>query len=135
MKPDQVTSITHSFQQLLPTEDALAALFYARLFALDPTLMPLFGTDMRAQGRKFTDMLRVIVAGLDEQHLLLGSLQEQGRQHRAFGVRAEHYATVGAALLWAIEQMLQQRYTAEVAQAWSALYLLVATTMQEAAAS
>lgn len=132
MNPDQINTITRSFGQIVPIEDTLAALFYGRLFTVAPSLRPMFGTDMRAQGRKFRDMLHVIVENLDDRDLLVRSLQECGQRHAGYGVHAEHYALVGTALLWALQQTLNERYTPEVAQAWAALYHLVANTMQEA---
>ena len=133
MKPDQIACVTASFAQLVLVEDTLAALFYRRLFMLEPSFRGMFGADMRIQGRKFSDMLYFIVGRLHDHNGLLQEIQEHGRRHRAYGVRAEHYAPVGAALLWAIEQILNERYTRDVEQAWAELYRLIATTMQEAA--
>lgn len=133
MDPDQIAAVTHSYQQLVPVEDTLAALFYGRLFTLEPSFRRMFGADMRLQGRKFRDMLHLIVGNLDDSELLVGIVQASGRRHDSYGVRAEHYAAVGAALLWALEQVLNERYTPDVAQAWAALYRRVANVMQERA--
>lgn len=132
MNPDQIAVITRSFQEVVPVEDALAALFYGRLFTLEPSLRPMFGADMRTQGRKFREMLHLIVDSLHAHELLARDLQACGEQHRSYGVRAEHYAPVGAALLWALQQALNERYTPDVAQAWAALYHLIASAMQGA---
>lgn len=131
MHPDQIAVITRSFQELVPVEDALAALFYGRLFTLEPSLRPMFGADMRMQGRKFREMLHLIVGSLHAHELLAHHLQACGEQHRSYGVRAEHYAAGGAALLWALQQSLNERYTPDVAQAWAALYDLIASAMEE----
>jgi nitric oxide dioxygenase len=52
-----------------------------------------------------------------------------------YGVRREHYATVGAALLWTLQSGLGEEFTPEVREAWASAYLLLSTTMQEAAAN
>lgn len=134
MHPDQIIAITQSFQPLLLHEDMLVALFYERLFVLEPAAKAIFGSDMRAQGRKFMDMVHILVAGLHDLDMLSDRMHELGQRHRAYGVCAEQYATVQAALLWALQQTLNDQYTIEVEQAWTALYDLVASTMQEAAA-
>jgi nitric oxide dioxygenase len=42
---------------------------------------------------------------------------------------------VGAALLWTLQQGLQERFTPEVQAAWSSAYTLLADTMRAAAAA
>ena len=124
-----------TFEQVLPIADQAAALFYARLFTLDPTLRGLFHGDMQAQGRKLMTMLRVVVKGLNRLEVLLPALHELGRRHLEYGVTEAHYATVGAALLWTLEQGLGESFTPEVAAAWSTAYSLLAEQMQDVALS
>jgi hemoglobin-like flavoprotein len=47
-------------------------------------------------------------------------------------VQAEHYATVGAALLKTLEQGLGDDFTPPVREAWAAVYGLVADVMIQA---
>ena len=47
-----------------------------------------------------------------------------------YGVTERHYETVGAALLWTLEQGLGSVFTAEVREAWTVVYQLLAATMQ-----
>jgi nitric oxide dioxygenase len=51
----------------------------------------------------------------------------------AYDVQPEDYATVGAALLWTLEQGLGFAYTPEAADAWSAAYAALSETMLAAA--
>ena len=51
-----------------------------------------------------------------------------------YGVRRSHYATVGTALLWTLEKGLGDAFTPDVRAAWTAVYTLLAETMQRAAA-
>jgi nitric oxide dioxygenase len=60
-------------------------------------------------------------------------IEALGRRHAGYGVKDEHYATVAAAMLWALEQGLGARFTPDVRDAWGAAYGLLATTMQAAA--
>jgi nitric oxide dioxygenase len=48
-------------------------------------------------------------------------------------VTAQHYATVGEALLWTLEQGLGEYFDAGVRKAWTLTYLALAGTMQAAA--
>ena len=133
MNSDQITLVENSFALVAPIAPVAADLFYARLFTLDPTLQRLFPQDLSEQKKKLMTMLQVAVASLRKPEQLVPALQNLGRRHGGYGVQDSHYETVGAALLWTLEQGLGPAYTAEVAEAWVALYTVVATTMKEAA--
>lgn len=134
MTPEQVLLIQASFAKVLPIADTAAALFYGRLFELDPSLRPLFQGDMREQGRKLMTMLRVVVNGLHRLDQLVPAVQELGRRHAAYGVADEHYDIVAAALLWTLRQGLGDDWTPNVEAAWVVAYTLLADTMKAAAA-
>jgi hemoglobin-like flavoprotein len=133
MNTEQIALIQTSFDQLAPVAEEMAASFYRRLFELDLTLQPLFQHDIELQGRKFMTMLVVVVRGLDTLDRLLPDVQNLGRRHVAYGVYDDHYQTVEAALLWAIQDRLGTHWTPAIGEAWSAAYRLLADTMQRAA--
>jgi hemoglobin-like flavoprotein len=135
MTPEHITLVQRSFADVLPMADTAAALFYERLFVLDPTLQSLFRGDMQKQGRKLMAMLQMVVAGLSRLEELVPSVQQLGVRHRRYGVADAHYTTVGAALLWTLEQVLGERFTPEVQAAWTSAYTLLANTMRAAAAA
>jgi hemoglobin-like flavoprotein len=132
MTPEQIALVQTSFDHVLPIVDAAAALFYERLFELDPTLQPLFRGDMRAQGRKLMSMLGMTVKGLNRLDDLIPAVQELGRRHAAYGVLDNHYDSVGAALLATLHAGLGERFTPEVRAAWASAYALLAGTMRAA---
>jgi hemoglobin-like flavoprotein len=134
MTPEQIVLVQTSFAQVLPIADTAAALFYGRLFELDPSLKPLFKGDMREQGRKLMTMIRVVVNGLNRIDQLVPAVQELGRRHARYGVADAHYDVVGAALLATLHQGLGEAFTPEVAAAWAVAYALLADTMKAAAA-
>jgi hemoglobin-like flavoprotein len=129
MNTSQKVLVQTSFAQVRPIAETAAALFYRRLFELDPTLRPLFKGDLKEQGRKLMDMLRMAVKGLDRPEALLPALAALGRRHAGYGVNKRDYETVGEALLWTLEQGLGPGFTPEIKEAWTPLYGLVADTM------
>ena len=133
MGPEQVKLVQSSFAAVLPIADEAGKLFYDRLFALDPALRPLFKGDMAEQSRTLMRMIAVAVNGLDRLDAIAPALKALGVRHAGYGVRDGHYATVGDALLWTLEQGLGERFTPDVAEAWGAAYGLLAQTMQTAA--
>ena len=130
----QRTLVRETWAAVVPIAPAAAALFYSRLFELDPSLRRLFRqTDVAEQGKKLMQTLAVAVAGLDRLDTLVPAVEALGRRHVGYGVRDEHYATVGAALLWTLEQGLGEAFTPDVREAWTAAYLLLAGVMTVAA--
>jgi hemoglobin-like flavoprotein len=133
MSPDQIDLVQRSWRQVAPIADTAAQLFYERLFTLDPSLRALFRGDMKEQGRKLMTMISVAVSGLSRLEQLVPAVQALGRRHAGYGVRDEHYGTVGAALIWTLEQGLGDAFTPPVREAWVATYGVLANTMKDAA--
>ena len=129
----QKRMVQDSFAEIAPIADDAAALFYRRLFELDPRLKLMFRGEMTQQRKKLMQMLTAAVKGLDHLEQLAPVLQELGRRHVAYGVVDADYAMVGQALLWTLEKALGRAFTPELRHAWTMVYTLVATTMQEAA--
>jgi len=136
MTPTEVGLIRSSWAAVEPIADTAASLFYGRLFELDPAIERLFRrTDMAAQRKNLMQTLTVVVKSLDRLDQIVPAVQALGRRHAGYGVRAEHYATVGAALLWTLEQGLGEAFTPAVREAWTGAYGTLASVMIEAAAS
>jgi hemoglobin-like flavoprotein len=134
MTPEQKAMVQQTFAQVLPISEQAAAMFYARLFELDPSLRPLFKSDIREQGKKLMQMIGYCVAKLNALDEIVPGVKELGRKHAAYGVKPEAYQTVGAALLWTLEKGLGPAFTPEAKAAWTAVYGILASTMQAGAA-
>jgi len=129
----QKNLVQESFAIVGPIADDAAALFYRRLFELDPSLERMFRGDMSEQRRKLMQMLTAAVKGLDRLDQLVPVVQDLGRRHATYGVEDRHYDTVGAALLWTLEKGLGKAFTPETKEAWTTVYGILATTMKQAA--
>lgn len=133
LTPQQIELVTESWKKVLPIADTAAGLFYNRLFELDPALRPLFKDDIKVQGERLMKMIDVAVNALNKLDDVVPAIQAMGRRHRDYQVKDEHYATVAEALLWTLEQGLGEAFTADVKEAWTQVYTVLATTMIEAA--
>lgn len=134
MTPQQIELVQSSFRLVEPIVEPAANMFYDRLFQLDPSLRRMFRAPQAEQARKLAHVLTVVVNSLSRPQQILPAVEELGRRHSAYGVQPEHYATVGAALLWTLQAGLGEAFTPEVRDAWSSAYLFLSTTMQKAAA-
>jgi hemoglobin-like flavoprotein len=130
----QIELVQRTFAVVAPIADDVAALFYRRLFEIDPSLRSMFKADMAGQRRKLMSMLTAAVKGLPRLDRLVPVLEDLGRRHADYGVADEHYESVGEALLWTLEKGLGPEFTPEVRAAWTTVYGVLTATMKTGAA-
>ena len=133
MTPDQVKRVQQSFEKVAPLGEKVPEIFYAHLFAIDPSLKPLFKGDMQAQGRKLLASLALVVRGLHAPETIVPAVEALGKRHVGYGVKAEDYDTVGKALLRTLADGLGKDFDAETSAAWTLAYNLLADVMKKAA--
>lgn len=134
MTPRQIDLIRASWSAVEPIADTAATLFYDQLFELDPAIRRLFRrTDMAAQRKILMQTLTVVVKSLDKLDTIVPAVQALGRRHAGYGVRSEHYESVGIALVWTLEQGLGEAFDDETREAWAAAYGTLASVMIAAA--
>lgn len=134
MTDEQIRLVQESFAKVRPISEVAADLFYKKLFELDPSLRPMFKGDMKEQGKKLMNTLSFAVNGLTRLDTIVGAVEDLGRKHVGYGVKPEHYNTVGEALLWTLEQGLGDAFTPDVKFAWTEVYGLLSGVMQKATA-
>jgi hemoglobin-like flavoprotein len=132
MTPDQVGEVQASWAKVVPIAEVAADLFSGNLFDLDPELPTLFPNDLSDQNRKLMSMIGTAVAGLSQLDALVPAVQSLGQRHGGYGVQESHYGTVGAALLWTLEQGLGDAWNDELKEAWTQVYGVLSSTMIEA---
>jgi nitric oxide dioxygenase len=125
----QKTLVQDSWKLVQPIADEAAALFYGKLFELDPELRPLFKGDIRQQGAKLMKTIGMAVASLNDFARLEPVVQALGQRHGGYGVKPAHYPVVGEALLWTLEQGLGSAATPPVLEAWAAVYAALSSIM------
>jgi hemoglobin-like flavoprotein len=133
MTPEQVILVQQSFAQVAPIADQAAAMFYDRLFEIAPAVKPLFPSDMAEQRRKLMATLAAVVGGLGDIESILPTASALARRHVGYGVKPEHYQSVGNALLWTLQRGLGPGWTPDVAAAWTAAYATLSGFMVDEA--
>ena len=130
MTPQQIALVQGSFKSVAPIASKAADLFYDRLFEIAPEVRRLFPADLSVQKVKLMAMLAKAVNNLHQLDAVLPSLRQLGDRHREYGVSADHYAPVGAALLWTLEQGLGSAFSPDVKAAWTEAYGALAGAMR-----
>jgi NAD(P)H-flavin reductase len=88
---------------------------------------------MQVQRSRLMRAIVHVVQMVDRPDDLTPFLAQLGRDHRKFGVIAQHYDAVGFALLSALEHHLANAWIAPVEAAWREAYTFIAHAMRMAA--
>tara|TARA_R110002072_G_scaffold54816_5_gene143413 strand:- start:12164 stop:12622 length:459 start_codon:yes stop_codon:yes gene_type:complete len=122
--------VQESFSKVEPISDQAAEIFYTKLFEYDPSLRPLFKSDLSDQGKKLMATLKIAVKSLDNLEALVPVLQNLADKHIDYGVKVEDYTPVGNALIFALKTGLGDAFTPELKQAWIEVYSTLANVMR-----
>jgi len=122
-----------TFARLAVMPEVAGALFYERLFAVNPSFRPLSKNDMRIQGVKLMTMLAMVVYNLHEPGQVLPAIRDLGLRHAGYGVKLADYDALREALLWTLEQALGEDFTPAVRETWAVCYDELAGEMKAAA--
>ena len=128
MTPEQIQLVQSSYIKL-NADRRFSALFYDKLFRINPKLRSLFKADMDSQHQKLMDTFDFLIGNLHNYTLHLDILRDLARRHAGYGVEAEHYDEVGQALLKALDEETNENLTADVRQAWEEAYQEIADVM------
>jgi hemoglobin-like flavoprotein len=102
--PAQIEFVQSSLVKVAPIAEAAAD--YGHLFKIAPDVKPLFRSDKQEPGRKLMTTLGVVVNNLENTDIIVPAAKALAVKHVGYGVAAAHYAPVGAALVWVLEQGL-----------------------------
>lgn len=131
MTNDEIQLVQRSWLQARPMNQAIAEVFFARLFELDPGMRALFDQDLSKPRTRLLQIISASVRGLDRLDAMLPVLRLLGMRHRLLGVRDEHYASVAAAWLWTLEKALRAEFTPVVKSAWIKTYGVLSQPLRE----
>lgn len=133
MTEQDIQLVRETWERVETAGSMASDLFYEMLFMRDPGLRQLFArTQMADQGERLLMMVGVGVRMLDRFERLQPALRELGQRHAGYGVRWEHFATFGEALLLGLSELLGPNFTPDHKAAWVEVYTTVATAMHTA---
>jgi len=134
MTEEQITLVKNSWKIFGNIDPAIVAdVFYTKLFFDNPRLRRMFPKYMNLQYKKLIDMLTSIITRLDKTDEIDDDLKALAIRHVDYGVKREHYALVGEALIWTLEKGLGNDWNDKLKEAWLACYTMIANIMINAA--
>jgi nitric oxide dioxygenase len=133
MNAHQVTLVQQSFEKAAALGEKVAEIFYAELFAIDPSLRQMFKGNMQVQHKKLLSTLAMVIRSLHAPEKIIHPAQNLAVKHLDYGVVPIHYTYVGNALLRTLKKGLGDQFTPELREAWVAAFRTLATVMKQAA--
>lgn len=133
MTPDELDHVARSATVVEAHGERFATSFYRHLFTNWPDTRHLFPDDLGAQRSKLTAEVVFLAEVASDFEGFVARARELGARHREYGVSADHYAAVEAALLHGLADVLGDGFTDAVADAWRRLYRIIAETMLDGA--
>jgi len=125
----QIELVENSWDYVLLNSQETGAVFYKKLFEIDPGLRQLFKSEIHMQSQKFVAMITFAVHKLNNLDEVIADVKALGMHHHKNSVKPEHYASVAVALLWTIENVLGKEWNNEIKEAWMAVYTALAKAM------
>jgi hemoglobin-like flavoprotein len=123
-----------SFDHIAPRGDELMDVFYGRLFAVAPSVKPLFaGTDLKRQKAMLLAALVLLRRSLRDLESVTPALRELGARHVRYGAQPQHYPVVGEVLIASMAEVAGEAWTPEYERAWTEAFTIVAGAMLEGA--
>lgn len=133
LSDDEIDSLQESLVYLQERKHLAASLFYENLFAIDPSLRPLFDDDLTEQSNKALFAFGAVVAQIHDIDLCREMTSGLARRHVGYGVTPEHYPKVGKAVILTVSMVMEEAMTPQIETAWQKAYDAVSSAMIETA--
>jgi hemoglobin-like flavoprotein len=121
--------------------DSIVSITLSNIFEQAPETAAILTSDTSALCGLFSKMLRKVIeltrasylwpVSAETGHILMPGLNELRARHAAAGVKLEHFSVVKTALFQALEQTCANDFTAEVKDAVSFVFEVLAKSMTE----
>ncbi|MBK9032361.1 MAG: alpha/beta fold hydrolase [Myxococcales bacterium] len=121
--------VGRSFERLSRRGIAVTEEFFHRWFAADPSVVPVLADATASRPRMLLGALKLAVENLHDPAGMLATIEDLGRRHVGKGVRPEHFAPMGEALL-ATLAVFDPAWTEATRRAWTTAWNGVAQILR-----
>ena len=97
MDAHKIALVQDSFEKVSALGLQAAEIFYAELFAIDPSPKAMFPGDLKGQQKKLLAALAMVVRSLHTPVKIMDSVEKLAVKHLDYGVQPKHYTYVGNA--------------------------------------
>ncbi len=108
---------------------AVTEYFYNRMFNVQPELLDIFNMSNQRSGRQQFALFSAVASyarHIDDLAALREVVERVANKHTSLFIQPEHYDIVGYHLIATLQELAPDAFTAEVVEAWTAAYALLA---------
>jgi len=134
MTPQQLEAVVATAAVVAHDRDGFGRTFYERLCSEAPDMRAFFADAMHEQHLELIDELLFVCGEVADLDRCVASSRALGARLAGYGLRPEHYAVLGGALVDGLAEVVGPDFDSDTAEAWRRLYLLVSEAMLEGAA-
>ncbi len=122
LSKEDIKRIQGSFQKLSGKQQETGDILYKHLFESNPDISKIFTGDMSEQARTFMRMIKTVVEGLNNVHIIMPAIQNMGSRHVDYGVKGEMFTHFKGSLMFALDKVLGSDFDSDTKASWSKLY-------------
>ena len=130
---DQLDLLRTSMRLVNARKPLMSAIFYEKLFEIEPEFRRLFSGDLLEQTDKVMFALGAVLAQIHDVEACREMTRDLAVRHVGYGVEAGDYAKAGDAVMATLEEVLEAEWSPDLEAAWRAAYDRIAAAMIEAA--
>jgi hemoglobin-like flavoprotein len=130
---DQLDLLRTSMRLVNARKPLMSAIFYEKLFEIEPEFRRLFSGDLLEQTDKVMFALGAVLAQIHDVEACREMTRDLAVRHVGYGVEAGDYAKAGDAVMATLAVVLEAEWSADLEVAWRAAYDRIAAAMIEAA--
>jgi nitric oxide dioxygenase len=132
MTYEQKLSIRETVPFLREHGTQLTGYFYERMFSHNPELKNIFNMGNQANGKQKNALASTVLAyaeHIEAPEVLTEVLKSIGNKHTSLNIAPEQYDIVGSHLLSSIKEVLKEKATDSIIEAWAQAYTELAAIM------
>lgn len=122
LSKEDIKLIQDSYSKISDKHQDVGDFLYKHLFDCCPDVVNIFKSDMREQSRLIMKMIKTVVEGLNNVHIIMPAIQNLGGRHVDYGVTPEQYKYFKESLIFALDKVLGKDFDEKTKGAWSKLY-------------
>lgn len=124
---DTTLNIISSSAELITSNDVkISKRMYEVLFSKFPKIKKLFSNAPEDQYMRLAEALSIYAVNIKKIEILKPALAVIVKRHATVNIKEHHYPMVGIALMQAIEDVLGEKATIEILDAWREAYQFLA---------
>lgn len=126
-----IERLESSCKFLAPRGEELVDQFYARLFAENPTVRPMFPESLADQKKKLLAAFVLVFENIRNPEKIAEPLKKMGGRHQGYGTKAEHYPIIRDVIIYVMAEMAGNQWNDQLTEDWTNALNFVASIMVE----